>query len=371
MLPVLVSLLLVQCTILEINGEEEVSLEGRNKACDVLVAFDESLYMEHDGNMTVLVDLAKEHIKGLNQIFADQIFVDDHESYFFNLKRVQVAFGTCESDLLDEKYDKNCTEQRTAYLNAFSRHDTSDFCLAYILTYLDFHNGTAGLANVGTVCRPANNTGFVTMLNFHQDRDLEESVITLSHEVAHNFNASHDDTFEDNAECYNKGFIMDELLNATDSDHEENQRKFSSCSKNSMKAKLMELMEVEDHKDCFRNVAYDGSFSELQVSLCGNKIVEEGEQCDCGMNQTQCNDPCCYPAFISSYERNLNSSAFPCHLNTRTKCLRRPALLYGFYIPWTVIIIFIIVFGFLLRQDWYGDKRLFSHLTQYPVKIVK
>ena len=58
------------------------------------------------------------------------------------------------------------------------------------------------------------------MLNFHQDRDLEESVITLSHEVAHNFNASHDDTFEDNAECYNKGFIMDELLNATDSDHE-------------------------------------------------------------------------------------------------------------------------------------------------------
>ena len=63
MLSVLVSLLLVQCTILEINGEEEVSLEGRNKACDVLVAFDESLYMEHDGNMTVLVNLAKEHIK--------------------------------------------------------------------------------------------------------------------------------------------------------------------------------------------------------------------------------------------------------------------------------------------------------------------
>ena len=50
------------------------------------------------------------------------------------------------------------------------------------------------------------------MLNFHQDRDLEESVITLSHEVAHNFNASHDNAFEDNAECYNKGFIMDELL---------------------------------------------------------------------------------------------------------------------------------------------------------------
>jgi len=371
MLSVLVPLLLVQCLISEINGQEELSLEGRNKACDVLVAIDESLFKEQDGNMTFLVNLAKDHIKGLNQIFANQVFVEQHESYFFNLKRVQVAFGTCESDLLDEKYDKNCTEQRTAYLNAFSRHDTSDFCLAYILTYLDFHNGTAGLANVGTVCRPANNTGFVTMLNFHQERGLHESVITLSHEVAHNFNASHDDVFEDNPECYNKGFIMDELLNTSSSNKEENERKFSSCSKNAMKAKLIDLMEVEDRNKCFRDVAYDGSFSELQVSLCGNEIVEEGEQCDCGMNQTLCNDPCCYPAFISSYERSLNSSAFPCQWNTRTKCLIRPGLKYGFYFPWAVILTFIVAFAFILHRDWNGKRRLFAHITDYPVIIVK
>ena len=49
------------------------------------------------------------------------------------------------------------------------------------------------------------------MLNHKQTRGLKESVITLSHEVAHNFNASHDDAFEDNDECYDKGFIMDEL----------------------------------------------------------------------------------------------------------------------------------------------------------------
>ena len=85
--------------------------------------------------------------------------------------------------------------------------------LGYILTYLDFHNGTAGLANVGTVCRPVGNTGFVTMLNFDQDTDVDQSVITLSHEVAHNFNANHDDEFKDNPECYNQGYIMDELLN--------------------------------------------------------------------------------------------------------------------------------------------------------------
>ena len=65
MLSVLVPLLVVEYAVSETNGEEEnkTSLEGRHKACDVLVAFDESLYKEHDGNMTTLVDLAKEHVK--------------------------------------------------------------------------------------------------------------------------------------------------------------------------------------------------------------------------------------------------------------------------------------------------------------------
>ena len=35
----------------------------RNKACDVLIAFDESLYDHHDGNMTYLANLAKDHLK--------------------------------------------------------------------------------------------------------------------------------------------------------------------------------------------------------------------------------------------------------------------------------------------------------------------
>ena len=45
-------------------------------------------------------------------------------------------------------------------------------------------------------CQKSGNTGFVTMLNFQQERDFDESVITFSHEVAHNFGASHDDGFK-------------------------------------------------------------------------------------------------------------------------------------------------------------------------------
>jgi hypothetical protein len=62
----------------------------------------------------------------------------------------------------------------------------------------------------------------------------------------------------------------------------ENKKNFSVCSKNDMIAKLEEL--PVDNDDCFRDVAYDKSFSDLQISLCGNGEVEVGEDCDCGMN---------------------------------------------------------------------------------------
>ena len=63
MLAVLIRLFLVQCTFSMVNGEEKLSLNGRNRACDVLIAFDESLYDHHDGNMTYLANLAKDHLK--------------------------------------------------------------------------------------------------------------------------------------------------------------------------------------------------------------------------------------------------------------------------------------------------------------------
>jgi len=61
-------------------------------------------------------------------------------------------------------------------------------------TYFD--NGTAGLASVGTLCRKTKNTGFITLLNHGQEVSLNESTLTLAHELAHNFGAGHDDEIE-------------------------------------------------------------------------------------------------------------------------------------------------------------------------------
>ena len=52
------------------------------------------------------------------------------------------------------------------------------------------------------------------MLNFGEERTVDETIITFAHEVAHNLNAIHDNDIE-NPECMNKGYIMDEVLNKT------------------------------------------------------------------------------------------------------------------------------------------------------------
>ena len=41
----------------------------------------------------------------------------------------------------------------------------------------DFHNGTAGLAHTGTVCRPTQNSGFVTLLNYGQGSWLSDGFL--------------------------------------------------------------------------------------------------------------------------------------------------------------------------------------------------
>ena len=45
-------------------------------------------------------------------------------------------------------------------------------------------------------------------------------------------------------------------------------------------------------KNCFQKS--DGAF-------CGNKIVEVGEECDCGFDDAECQETCCYPRLVLSH----------------------------------------------------------------------
>ena len=63
-----------------------------------------------------------------------------------------------------------------------------------------------------------------------------------------------------------------------------------------MKSKISNLKAGDEL--CFIDHPFDENFADLEISLCGNNIVEPGEECDCGLDESVCNDPCCYPAII-------------------------------------------------------------------------
>lgn len=53
---------------------------------------------------------------------------------------------------------------------------------------------------------------------------------------------------------------------------------------------------------------------EPQTSICGNGVVEPGEECDCGWEE-DCKDTCCYPQ-----RRYPPVDETPCHLTPNALC---------------------------------------------------
>ena len=56
----------------------------------MLISFDEPFWENKNRNMNELVQIANEHINKLNDVFAEQIFVDQYNDLYFRLARVQV-----------------------------------------------------------------------------------------------------------------------------------------------------------------------------------------------------------------------------------------------------------------------------------------
>lgn len=55
-------------------------------------------------------------------------------------------------------------------------------------------------------------------------------------------------------------------------------------------------------------------------AFCGNKIVEAGEECDCGYDDDECVDKCCYPKQVSELDKIKNDTAKGCNRKYGTQC---------------------------------------------------
>lgn len=119
------------------------------------------------------------------------------------------------------------------------------------------------------------------------------------------------------------------FASATSGERPNNSR-FSNCSVGNISS-VLDAIEEGKKKNCFTGnhhklVPIEWSsiwlsfstrffffiYTDWKGAFCGNKIVEDGEECDCGYDDDECEEKCCYPRVVSEQDKNLNPAAQGC-----------------------------------------------------------
>ncbi|XP_037530181.1 disintegrin and metalloproteinase domain-containing protein 10 [Nematolebias whitei] len=179
-------------------------------------------------------------------------------------------------------------------LSLFSENNWGNFCLSYVLTNRDY-SGVLGLAwegkagNWGGICSQYTtlrngrmstlNTGLITIQNYGQFLPPRQVQLTMAHELGHSLGSPHDEGSNcgDLGSSSGKGQYL--MFPHATNEVRENNDKFSPCS--------------IKHISKILNLKKDNCFLVSDQPICGNQIVEEGEECDVGHNDT---DVCCFSA---------------------------------------------------------------------------
>uniref|UniRef100_A0A194APN6 Metalloproteinase type III 3 n=1 Tax=Agkistrodon piscivorus TaxID=8715 RepID=A0A194APN6_9SAUR len=151
---------------------------------------------------------------------------------------------------------------------------------AQLLTAIKFNRGVIGKAYIDSMCSLDRSVGIV---EDHSKISLVVALI-MAHEIGHNLGMRHDDN---SCTCSGYSCIMLPALS------DQTSKFFSNCSKKDYQTFLTVY-----NPQCILNEPSGTDI--VSPPVCGNDVLEEGEECDCGC-PTNCHDPCCDAATCKLY----------------------------------------------------------------------
>jgi Metallo-peptidase family M12 len=163
-------------------------------------------------------------------------------------------------------------------------------CAVHGFTFVDY-SGTVGMAYSSAVCNTGGGAGMLTAKSFNNPQSLGENTIVSAHEFGHNYGATHDDNL-----------IAGQKTIMAASGATSGNGQFSAAS-------IAEMQSVATSKpqSCFAQNS--------QTGICGNGVVDDGEECDCGSNGAACASTTCNPATCQ-----LLGSSFQCSSDANECC---------------------------------------------------
>ncbi|XP_061739217.1 disintegrin and metalloproteinase domain-containing protein 10 isoform X1 [Nerophis ophidion] len=252
------------------------------------------LYFKKFKSVKAVVAQVASYMRAVNDVY-DKVEFDGIKLIHFKLKSLTVMREEKKEDPLHALYIGP-----EKLLSLYSENNWGNFCLSYLFTNRDY-SGMLGLAwegkpgNSGGICskyttlhdgrKSTLNTGLVTIQNYGQFLPPRHVQLTFAHELGHSlgspvspWNLGQHDEGSNCGDLGSRGgkgrYLM--FPEATDQVRPNND-KLSTCSVR----RISGLLRLKKD-DCF--VA-------SEQPICGNQMVEEGEECDVGHDDS---DPCCY-----------------------------------------------------------------------------
>ncbi|XP_078269685.1 disintegrin and metalloproteinase domain-containing protein 9 [Rhinoraja longicauda] len=235
---------------------------GRTNYVELVLVVDNDKYNLHNRNETLIQNQMVELVHFVNGFYSSLNVGVILTGLAIWKDEDQIAITSNAREVLD-----NFIRWRERILLPELQHDSGHLILGK-----EQFRGILGLAFVGTVCSFRLGAG----IDVFAGSDVPRAATLLAHELGHNLGISHDDGRT--CQCPDSGgCIMSGTLTRSSN--------FTDCSESD----FINLIERRQGL-CLQNKPNEED--QYTLPSCGNNIVDEEEECDCGAPE-KCANPCC------------------------------------------------------------------------------